>query len=82
MFDYGWIEDSGGRTVWQMKYDATEPAGGADKNRMFEGVITLPAGAYVLRYASDGSHSHADWNDDPPDDPDDWGITVFRMANR
>ena len=47
---------------------------------MFEGAITLPAGSYVLRYASDGSHSHADWNDDPPDDPDDWGITVFRMV--
>ncbi|HEV2672109.1 MAG TPA: hypothetical protein VGU74_13525 [Gemmatimonadales bacterium] len=82
MFDYGWIEDGSGRTVWLMKYDATEPAGGADKNRMFEGVITLPAGSYVLRYASDGSHSHADWNDEPPDDPDDWGITVFRIANR
>ena len=80
LFDYGWIEDSGGRAVWVMKYDATEPAGGADKNRMFEGAIRLPAGSYVLRYASDGSHSHADWNDDPPDDPDDWGITVFRMV--
>jgi hypothetical protein len=39
-------------------------------------------GAYVLRYNSDGSHSHADWNDDPPDDPESWGITVFRMGTR
>ena len=79
MFDYGWIESADGRTVWRMKYEDTEPAGGADKNRLFDGVVTLPAGAYVLRYASDGSHSHADWNDDPPDDPDSWGISVFRM---
>ena len=82
MFDYGWIEDSNGRTVWKMTYDETEPGGGADKNRMFEGVITLPAGTYVLRYRSDGSHSHADWNSEPPDDPESWGISVFRMENR
>lgn len=82
LFDYGWIEDSNGRTVWTMKYGETEPAGGADKNRMFEGVITLPAGTYVLRYSSDGSHSHGDWNDDAPDDPESWGITVFRTGDR
>ena len=82
MFDYGRIEDSSGRTVWEMKYDVTEPAGGSDKNRMFDGVITLQSGTYVLRYHSDGSHSHADWNDDPPDDPDAWGITVFRTGTR
>jgi len=82
MFDYGRIEDSNGNVVWQMRYDETEPAGGAEKNRLFDGVITLRAGAYVLRYNSDGSHSHADWNDDPPDDPESWGITVFRMGTR
>jgi hypothetical protein len=82
MFDYGWIEDSSGRTVWKMKYDETEPGGGADKNRMFEGVITLPAGSYVLRYTSDGSHSRANWNDEQPDDPGGWGISVYRMGDR
>ncbi|HWC72524.1 MAG TPA: hypothetical protein VG454_01205 [Gemmatimonadales bacterium] len=82
MFDYGWIENAAGQTVWLMKYEGTEPAGGASKNRMFEDAITLPAGAYVLRYISDDSHSHAGWNDDAPDDPDHWGITVFRMVKR
>ena len=82
MFDYGRIEDSNGRTVWQMKYSETAHAGGADKNRVFDGVITLPAGTYVLRYHSDGSHSHGDWNGDPPDDPESWGISVFRTENR
>ncbi|MFN2572758.1 MAG: hypothetical protein ABR537_14300, partial [Gemmatimonadales bacterium] len=82
MFDYGWIENSGGQRVWEMKYDETEPAGGGDKNRMFEGSVRLPAGDYVLRYRSDGSHSYAVWNDSPPDDPDSWGISVFRLENR
>lgn len=82
MFDYGRIEDTNGNVVWRMRYDETEPAGGAEKNRLFDGVITLRAGAYVLRYQSDGSHSHADWNDDPPDDPESWGISVFRTRTR
>jgi hypothetical protein len=82
MYDYGWIEDARGRVVWQMHYDETEPAGGADKNRAYDGVVTLPAGSYVLRFKSDGSHSHADWNSEPPDDPESWGISVFRLGNR
>jgi len=83
MVDYGWIEDAGsGRVVWEMSYDATEPAGGARKNRAFEGTIRLPAGSYVLHYKSDGSHSFEDWNDDAPDDAENWGITVFRMSVR
>jgi hypothetical protein len=65
-----------------MQYEETEPAGGADKNRMFDGVITLPAGSYVLHYTSDGSHSSSNWNDEAPDDPDNWGITVFRLGTR
>ena len=40
-----------------MTYRATEPAGGAPKNRRFDGVVTLPAGEYVLRYETDDSHS-------------------------
>jgi len=67
--------------VWKMTYDESDPAGGARKNRVFDGVITLPAGTYVLRYTSDGSHAYGDWNDDPPDDPESWGITVFRTGN-
>ena len=82
MFDYGRIEDRDGRIVWEMKYEQTEPAGGGEKNRMFDGVVTLRPGQYVLRYSSDGSHSYTDWNDDPPDDPESWGIAVFRMGTR
>lgn len=82
MFDFARIEDGNGRTVWQMKFDETEPAGGAEKNRMYDGVITLPAGTYTLRYNSDGTHAYGDWNDDAPDEPESWGVAVFRMRTR
>src|SRR3954469_6319864 len=81
MVDYGWIEDTtSGRRVWEMTYRVTEHAGGATKNRRFDGVIRLPAGRYVVRYKSDGSHSFGDWNAAPPDDPEAWGITVYRAT--
>jgi hypothetical protein len=81
MVDYGWIEDAKtGRRVWEMTYRTTEHAGGASKNRRFDGVIRLPAGNYVLRYETDGSHSFGNWNAAPPDDPEAWGITVYRQS--
>jgi len=81
LVDYGWIEDAKtGKTVWEMTYRTTEPAGGATKNRRFEGTITLPAGEYTLRYETDDSHSFGSWNADPPDNPDMWGITIYRAG--
>ena len=78
LVDYGWIEDARtGNTVWKMTYDATSDAGGARKNRLFDGTIRLPAGRYELHYETDGSHAFGDWNADPPDDPDAWGITLL-----
>jgi hypothetical protein len=81
MVDYAWIEVQGtGRVVWEMTYRTSEHAGGARKNRVFDGTINLPAGMYVVHYESDGSHSYEDWNDDPPDDPEAWGVTVRRAT--
>lgn len=78
MYDYGIIENAEtGRVVWEMTYRATEHAGGADKNRIFDGVIRLPAGRYTLRFQTDGSHAYGDWNSEPPDDPEAWGIAVM-----
>jgi len=80
MVDYGWIEDAKtGKTVWEMTYRPTEAAGGAAKNRKFEGTITLPAGEYTVRYETDDSHAFGTWNANPPDDPDMWGITIYRV---
>jgi hypothetical protein len=80
MADHGWIEDAKtGRAVWEMTYRTTESAGGAAKNRKFDGAITLPAGQYVLRYETDDSHAFGSWNAAPPDDPEMWGITLYRV---
>jgi hypothetical protein len=78
MNDGAWIEDRNtGRTVWEQTYRTTDHAGGAEKNRVFDGTIVLPAGEYYLRYDSDGSHSYEDWNADPPNDPEAWGVTLI-----
>jgi hypothetical protein len=77
MHDYAWIEDATTRkVVWEMTYRTTDHAGGARKNRSFDGTIALPAGSYTLYYESDDSHSFNDWNDDPPFDQSGWGVTL------
>lgn len=81
MYDHGWITEAGsGRTVWEMRYEATESAGGARKNRLAREEITLGPGSYELRYESDGSHAFGRFNDAPPFDPDAWGIAVLRVT--
>jgi len=78
MYDYGWIENAKtGDVVWEMTYAMGFHAGGARKNRMVNTTILLEKGDYVLRYTSDDSHSYGDWNEDPPDDPQYWGITLY-----
>lgn len=79
MADYGWIEEAKtGRRMWEMTYRITQHAGGATKNRRFDGTVHLPAGDYIVRYETDGSHAFGSWNAAPPDDPEMWGITVYR----
>ncbi len=76
--DYGWIQDARtNKTVWEMTRRNTEPAGGAEKNRQFNGEITLPAGDYMAYYSTDASHSYRDWNDSRPLDPSAWGLAIF-----
>jgi hypothetical protein len=83
MYDYGWIEEAKtGKTVWEMTYHMTEHAGGAEKNRQYNGTMMLMAGEYVLRYKSDDSHSFEGWNEDPPSDPFNWGITVYDAGTK
>ena len=76
--DYGWIQDAAtGQMVWEMTKHNTEHAGGARKNRLFDGDITFPAGEYIAYYMTDDSHSYRDWNDSPPFDPDAWGLAIY-----
>lgn len=80
MYDYGWIENVyTGKKIWEMTYEKTKWAGGTKKNRLVNEIITLPAAKYMLVYSTDNSHSFQSWNDDPPDDPIHYGITLFRM---
>jgi hypothetical protein len=76
--DYGWIEDaSTGKIVWEMTHRNTEHAGGASKNRQFDGLIDLPKGYYIAHYITDDSHSYRDWNESAPYDPAAWGLSIY-----
>lgn len=77
--DYGWIEDSAGKIIWQMQGQPFVPAGGAVKNQKVEQNIQLPAGRYVLRYKSDGGHAFNNWDSLPPDGFS-WGIILTNPA--
>lgn len=79
--DHGWIESAGsGRVVWEMTDRNTEYAGGADKNRIFDGEVTLPAGDFVVSYVTDGSHSYESWNSGRPWLPRSWGLAIYPGA--
>jgi hypothetical protein len=76
--DHGWIQDAAtGKMIWEMTHRNTEHAGGARKNRMFDGSVTLPKGEYIAYYITDDSHSFRDWNDSPPFDPEAWGLAIY-----
>ena len=81
-YDYGWIErgETGDR-VWEMTWNNTEAAGGAERNRRFEGVVTLPAGRYVVHYVTDDSHHYESYSGDAPRNPEEWGLTIHFMAD-
>lgn len=78
MYDYGWVINADTRErVWEMSYRKTESAGGADKNRRYDGTLDLEKGNYIAYYVSDGSHSYEDWNAAPPMDRDLWGLSLI-----
>ena len=78
MYDFGWITNLATyERIWEMKYRKTVHAGGARKNRKFDGTITLPAGDYMVHYVTDDSHSNEEWNKMPPYDPFFYGITIW-----
>ena len=78
MHDYGTIlEATTRRPAWTMEASRTHHAGGAEKNRMVDEVVSLDAGDYLVYYVTDGSHSYGDWNSSAPSFPELWGITVM-----
>ena len=80
-YDYGWIEDDRGNTIWEMSYGATSRAGGSSYNRVEQAFLVLKPGRYVAHYVTDGSHSYDDWNKSKPDNPERWGLTLFAVSS-
>jgi hypothetical protein len=79
MVDYAWIEDAKtGDVVWEMTWRNTRAAGGARKNRIFDGDVMLDSGAYELHYETDDSHAFPAWNAAAPREPRRWGVVVTR----
>jgi len=77
MYDYGWIVNAKTHEkVWQMDYYDTERAGGANKNRIYDGIIAFEPGNYIAYFVTDGSHSYRHWNSRKPNDGRNWGMTV------
>ena len=76
-YDWAWIEDAEGNTAWEMTRGNTRWAGGSQKNRLFDGTVSLPAGTYTAYYETDGSHAYGAWDQPPPNDPEAWGVTIW-----
>jgi hypothetical protein len=79
MVDEAWIEDADGRRVWAMERSHTHHAGGATKNRLADELVRLSRGMYTLRFRTDDSHAYGHWTDDPPFDPEHYGVTVYAV---
>jgi len=77
--DYGWITDEDGEVVWEMTRSNTAAAGGSQKNRVFDNLVPLPPGQYVVHFRTDDAHAYGAFTQPPPDDPEAWGIRVERM---
>src|SRR5213075_3231839 len=60
----------------------TGHAGGAEKNRLFDSVIHLAPGNYLVYYKSDDSHSYDHWNGAPPAEQRYWGISIFPASGK
>jgi signal transduction histidine kinase/ligand-binding sensor domain-containing protein len=79
MVDYGWIENAAKDTLWRFgSFEESYYAGGASKNRISIGEVTLEPGTYNLRYISDDSHSYNKWNAPAPEQTTLYGIVLVK----
>jgi len=49
---------------------------------MIDETISLPRGSYVVTYQTDDSHAYGEWNDDPPFDQEQYGVTVMGAGEK
>ena len=54
----------------------SQPAGGDEGNRMFDGIVELSAGTYEVHFRTDASHAFGAFDTDQPAMPEAWGITI------
>lgn len=81
-YDYGWLDDLGsGERLWEMTYETTQPAGGDTNFRSAWIELTLAPGMYRAGFTTDGSISFGNFSSEIPDNPQDWGIAVFRTES-
>ena len=62
--------------VWKMTQENTQPAGGAIRNRKYEGEVALQPGLYRITYIEDFSHGYTSWEANPPLIPERWGVQM------
>lgn len=65
-----------GQVVWTTSSVETQPAGGSELNRAFEGDVMLPRGIYRVKYEANRSQAFGSWEVNPPWDPVSWGMTI------
>lgn len=82
-WDYATLERSAGgttTTIWEMTRAASEPAGGANRNRRETAVRALAPGRYTLHVQTDGSHDCVDgFGGSEPDRPL-WGAVLYAAS--
>ncbi len=66
-----------GDVVWELKVQGSAPAGGLDRNRAFDGTVTLAPGIYEMKFQTDRRHAARAWRANPPFDPLAWGMRVY-----
>jgi len=81
MMDYAWIEDErSGRIIWEMRYERTEHAGGAARNRLVHTDLALPSGRYKVFFETDARHAYGAWVEPAPDHPERYGVRIHSRS--
>jgi signal transduction histidine kinase/ligand-binding sensor domain-containing protein/HPt (histidine-containing phosphotransfer) domain-containing protein/ActR/RegA family two-component response regulator len=75
--DYGWIEDSAGKIIWEMNRENTLSDG---RGCIRAGIIRLEAGNYRLGYKTDDIYSYGNWSTVPTNHPELYGIQIARVS--
>ncbi|NNE69031.1 MAG: hypothetical protein HKN29_01565 [Rhodothermales bacterium] len=78
-YDFGWIDTADGSRVWEMTRRNTREAGGNAINRLYDGILELDPGRYVVGFETDFSHAVGDFGGGEPPNPEAWGIRVFLL---